>query len=230
MQVPIPILSGPASLGTRTLEVSVSPSPGAPQGQSEFIVITHGTDTTPPYIVNSQALTKGGKVVAFSLQFSKPMAIGPVTNLANYAIGTPSSPKQLLFYLGSSGGAFPKTIPLTSAMYDAASNTVYLVPATRVKPSRYFEIEPAFVNQANVRAMNASPNNMPASPAGFSNLVDTSGNPIASFPPANLLSTDGNFSTYPQVAKASPAVLSYLFGPAASARPEARLKSAHTGK
>ena len=87
--VAIPILPGPASLGTRILLVTISPTPGVPQGASELIVITHGTDTTAPYVVKSQALTQAGKVVAFSVQFSKPMAIGPVSNLANYASRRP---------------------------------------------------------------------------------------------------------------------------------------------
>jgi hypothetical protein len=60
-EVSIPILPGPASLGTRVLEVSIPQSAGSDQQSTEYIVITHGTDTTPPYVVNSQAFTQRGK-------------------------------------------------------------------------------------------------------------------------------------------------------------------------
>jgi len=218
--VAIPILAGPASLGTRTLQLTISPSPGLPQGASQLIVITHGTDTTSPYVVNSQALTQGGNVVAFSLQFSKPMAIGPVTNLANYASAAPSSLKEAV------GGAinldasaqYTKNIPLKSAIYDAATDTVYLVPMNKVKPNvrlRYpFQV--------------VSPT--PTIAPSFSNLTDTSGNPIASDDPSNLFSIDGRFAATPQVAKASPSVLSYLFGTPTHATPKAQPKPAHKAK
>src|SRR5262249_8668410 len=135
-QVAIPILPGPASLGTRILQVSLSPTPGAPQGQSEFIAVTHGTDTTAPYVVKSQDLTQAGKVVAFSVQFSEPMAIGPVSNLANYTVAAPGSGVELAHAALDMGGwpAFTKNIPLKSVTYDATTDTAYLVPVTPVKP------------------------------------------------------------------------------------------------
>jgi len=218
--VAIPILAGPASLGTRTLLVTISPSPGLPQGASQLIVITHGTDTTSPYVVNSQALTQGGNVVAFSLQFSKPMAIGPVTNLANYFSAAPSSLKEAVDGAMNLDGSayYTKNIPLKSAIYDASTETVYLVPMNKVKPNlrwRYpFQV--------------GSPT--PTIAPSFSNLTDTSGNPIASDDPSNLFSTDGRFAATPQVAKASPAVLSYLFGTPTPATPKAKPKPAHKAK
>jgi len=228
-QVAIPILSGPASLGTRTLQVSVPPTPGAPQGQVEYIVIQHGTDTTSPYVVDSQALTEGGKVVAFSVQFSKPMAIGPVTNLANYAIGTPSSPIALAYSLSGGAGALSKTIPLESAIYDAATDTVYLVPVSKVKTSRDFFVESPSENEANLQAMNVRPTNNPAIAQPFSNLTDTSGNPIAAGPNGTSNSLC-NFSAEPQLAKASPSVLSYLFGTPTPATPKVKPKPTHKTK
>jgi hypothetical protein len=236
MQVTIPVLSGPASLGTRTLQVSVSPSPGTPQGHSEFIVITHGTDTTPPYVVNSQALTEGGKVVAFSVQFSKPMAIGPVTNLANYAIAAPSSLMEIGALALGGSASFSKNIPLKSAIYDAATDTVYLVPVNKVKPVAFhtpltrhlgFVVEPPSTFEANLQVLKATPTSTPAIAAAMSNLTDTSGNPIASGDSSVLLPTAGSFAAYPSVAKASPSVLSYLFGTPTHATPKAKPKPTH---
>ena len=203
--VAIPILAGPASLGTRTLLVTIAPSPGLPEGASQVIVITHGTDTTSPYVVKSQALTQGGKVVAFSLQFSKPMAIGPVTDLANYASAAPTSLNEEISgepmnFNADGAASFTKNIPLKSAIYDAATDTVYLVPMNKVKPKairRYpFQV--------------VSPN--PTIATSFSNLTDTSGNPIAANEHIYSVADVGRFAASPRVAKASPAVLSYLFG------------------
>jgi len=218
--VAIPILAGPASLGTRTLLVTISPSPGLPQGASQLIVITHGTDTTSPYVVNSQALTQGGNVVAFSLQFSKPMAIGPVTNLANYASAAPSSLKEAAegaMNLDASA-YYTKNIPLKSAIYDAATDTVYLVPMNKVKPNARWRYP--------FQVVSPTPTIAPS----FSNLTDTSGNPIASDDPSNFFATDGRFAATPQVAKASPAVLSYLFGTPTPAAPKAKPKPVHKAK
>jgi hypothetical protein len=211
--VSIPILPGDASLGTRTLQVSLAPTSGAIQGASQLIVITHGTDTAPPIVVQSQALTDRGKVVAFSLQFSKPMAIGPVTNVANYGSAAPRSLKEVvgaaLNYSASS--AYTKNIPLKSAIYDAATNTVYLLPVNKVTPSRIRSPYPFQV---------VSPN--PTIAAGVSTLTDTSGNPVTSGDPISLVGIAGRFAATPRLAKASPSILTYLFGTPAPGAPKAK--------
>jgi hypothetical protein len=217
-QVAIPILPGPASLGTRVLEVSILPSPGAPQGGSEYIVITHGTDTTSPYVVNSQALTQGGKVVAFSLEFSKPMAIGPVTNLANYVAVAPKSILEVAGAIMSPADNlnYTKNIPLKSATYDAANNTVYLVPVNPVKPMN------KLVTKMHIAFQVGSPTS-----ASFSNLADTSGNPIAGENTIMFSADLGSFAQYSSVVKASPSVLSYLFGTSTHAKPKGNARAAH---
>jgi hypothetical protein len=214
--VAIPILAGPASLGTRTLLVTIAPSPGLPEGASQLIVITHGTDTTSPYVVNSQALTQGGKVVAFSLQFSKPMAIGPVTNLANYACAAPTSLKEAAegAFNPNASASYTKNIPLKSAIYDAATDTVYLVPMNKVKPKAIWRYP--------FQVVSPKPTIAPS----FSNLTDTSGNPIAANDPSSF-AIDGLFAATLRVAKASPAVLSYLFGTPTPAAP--KREPVHTG-
>ena len=107
--------------------------------------------------------------------------------------------------------AFTKNIPLKSVTYDAATDTVYLVPMNKVKPKAKWR-DPFQV---------VSPN--PAISPGFSNLTDTSGNPIAANDPSTLLRLDGVFAATPRVAKASPAVLSYLFGTPYPQRSQAKL-------
>jgi hypothetical protein len=199
-EVTIPILPGPASLGTRVLQVSIAPNPGAPQGASEYIVITHGTDTTPPYIVNSQALTQGGKVVAFSLQFSKPMAIGPVINPANYQVVAPKSSLEVAMLMMSDAPSlvYSNNIAIKSTTYDANTNTLYLVPVNPLKPN---SVGKKFHAAFEV----GSPND-----AGFSNLTDTSGNPISSDDPQTMFASLGSFVQMTGVTKAGPSVLSYL--------------------
>ena len=55
-----------------------------------------------------------------------------------------------------------------------------------------------------------SPN--PSVTPSVSDLTDTSGNPIAANDPIYYVADVGRFAASPRVAKASPAVLSYLFG------------------
>jgi hypothetical protein len=220
-QVAIPILPGPASLGTRVLQVSLSPSPGAPQGQSVAIVITHGTDTTSPYVVSSQALTQGGKVIAFSLQFSKPMTTGQVTNLANYVAAAPKSVLQVAGTVMGPGNSITYTtnIPLKSAIYYAPTNTVYLLPVNPVKPNKINKI----AAKIGVEFEIGSPNS-----ASFSSLADTSGNPIASGNPAiDSFPNIGSFVQFTEQAKASPSVLSYLFGTPTQAKARGNAKFTH---
>jgi hypothetical protein len=217
--VSIPILPGPASLGTRVLEVSVPQSPSNPQQTTEYIVITHGTDTTSPYVVSSQALTQGGKVVAFSIQFSKPMAVSSVTNLANYVAAAPKSSLEVAGTMMSDGGLnqvdYTKNIPLKSAIYDAATDTVYLIP---VKP----EIPNKVAARFHIEFEVGSPPS-----TSFSNLVDTSGNPIAS---DNTYDNIGTLAQFSQVTKASPSTLAYLFGTPTQTKPTPKPKHGHKVK
>ena len=74
---------------------------------------------------------------------------------------------------GADGAAsFTKNIPLKSAIYDAATDTVYLVPMNKVKPNAKWRYPFQVV----------SPN--PSVTPGVSNLTDTSGNPIAANDPS----------------------------------------------
>ncbi len=230
--VSIPILPGPASLGTRTLEISISPTPGAPQGQKEFIVITHGTDTTTPYVVNSQALIQNDKVVAFAIQFSRPMAYSTVTDLSNYAVGVVSSLSQAALAATTGTSGFSKTVPLKSALYDASNSTVYLVPAGKVKPSSHYWVESPDALQIGLQILQTKPADQLAFPATMSKLTDTVGNPIAQSAEGNegFMSTDGEFGLPFRNAKASPSALAFLFGTTTSATPKGKAKPAHRGK
>ena len=134
----IPILPGPASLGTRVLQVSIAPASAAAYGTpNEYVVITHGSDTTSPYIVNSQALTQGGKVVAFALQFSKPMALGPVTNVANYEVVSPKSKMETGDAMMSENREliYTHVIGMKSATYDPTTNTVSVLSFLSLTPT-----------------------------------------------------------------------------------------------
>jgi hypothetical protein len=197
--VRVPILPGSPSMGTRVLPVTLSPTPGNPQGQTEYIVITHGGDTTPPTVLNAQALTLGGKVVAFSIQFSKPMDPATVANLANYAAAAPKSALEAGASLmgTSSSVSYSKSIPLKSVVYDATSNTAYLIPVSPTKPNN--RIRRPFEFQVGSPA-----------PTTFSNLRDTSGNPINSLAVTGLVDTAGSFVQQAMVTKASPTVLAFL--------------------
>ncbi len=214
----IPILPGSASLGTRVLQVSISPASSAANGTpNEYVVINHGTDTTSPTIVNSQALTQGGKVVAFALQFSKPMAPGTVTDLADYEVVSPKSKMEIgsAMMSESAGLFYSNVIAMKSATYDASTNTVYLVPTKPLVP-----------NQAAARLHLAFQVGSPTT-TNFSSLTDTSGNPIEFDTWSQEL---GRFATGPQVTKASTSMLSYLSLAPAHAKTKPAAKITHKTK
>ena len=129
---------------------------------------------------------------------------------------------------------------MKSAIYDAATDTVYLVPVNKVKPFAFntpfarqypFVVESPSTLEEYLQLLKAPPTNAPAIAQGISNLTDTSGNPIATGTgSSDLLSTDGSFAAYPSVAKASPSVLSYLFGTPTHATPKAKPKPTHKAK
>jgi len=63
--------------------------------------------------------------------------------------------------------------------------------------------------------------------ANFSNLTDTSGNPIASDNPDTSFGSIGDFAGSSRVVKASPSELSYLFGTSTQATPKGNVRPAH---
>ena len=168
------------------------------------------------------------------------MEIGPVSNLANYTVAAPGSALELTTAGLPMGGwaAFTKNIPLKSVTYDATTDTAYLVPVTPVKPFAFvpadkvkivshkapypFLLESPSSFEATWPVLPASHAPYPVISEGISNLTDTSGNPIAD-PAGNGGSpTPGDFYSLPQLAKASPAALSYIFGTPTHAVPKAK--------
>ena len=215
--IPIPILPGPASLGTRILPVGISPGLG-PNTEWKYIVITHGTDTTEPYVVSSEGLTVQGKVVAFAVQFNKPMALGPVSDPANFVVGAAlpanyDDPGVQFAGIGTNGHAglfsYANNVRIRLDIYDSATNTVYLIPVKPVTPTT----DPTAV-KGHEQFQVASVNEWPDSYNVISSLSDDSGNPISNEPTGNPNAIAGGFVQNTSITKASPSILAYLFGTA----------------
>ncbi|MDX2037814.1 MAG: Calx-beta domain-containing protein [Isosphaeraceae bacterium] len=116
--------------GSKTVEVALSPSPANPAGASQFFVIQHGPDRTPPRVVGSKALIKRGRLAALSLTFSESLRPETANDASNYEVFNPS----YIVWSAKRRGKAPSTnLPIASARYDDASRTVTLVPATRAK-------------------------------------------------------------------------------------------------
>lgn len=165
--VDVPVLAAPAGRGTRTLALALTPvTPGSvdPAGSAATLSIAHGGDATPPRVTGAYAATRGGRVTGFVLTFSEDMAPAAVRDVRNYAIADPAS------YQGaaSAESVKPKTIPLKSAVYHAATRTVTLTPSRAVRAFPLFVITSRQWLAAAARGTAAAP----------SPITDRAGNPL----------------------------------------------------
>jgi hypothetical protein len=172
--IQIPVLPAPASDGTRVLGIDVSSSPGGPPTSEAFLIITHSSDTTPPQIIASKALTRGAYVTGFVLTFSKDMAPGPVQDVSNYAVENPRSYRLVR----GKQWLTSRTVPLSSAVYDPTTRSVTLTLAHRIKEFPTITISDAQLEEeTNAVGLNPATSTPPL--AAISPITDTTGNPIA---------------------------------------------------
>ena len=169
----IPVLSKPGS-GTKVVHLTLAPSTDVPHGAAAYMSIMHGPDTTPPHVASTNLVTKGGLVTGFQITFSKPMDSAQVQDVNNYVVQNPRTTRHVRGSAVTLAGA----VPLRSAVYDASTNTVTLIPAGRVRVSQYFEIESSQLSQA-MTARSTSTTDV-TKLAIMSPVADTSGNALDS--------------------------------------------------
>jgi hypothetical protein len=175
--VQVPVLPGSPSEGTRTLEIDLSGAPGAPPTSAAFVLITHNSDTTPPTVLATKALTKGPYVTGFVITFSKDMAPGPIQNVNNYAIGDPGSIRPVK---GKEWAVTTRMIALKSAVYDSSTRSVTLMTAHKVKKYPLFEIMDRWLaNELNLVGQKTPPSPAQLLPQ-LGPFTDTTGNPLSS--------------------------------------------------
>jgi hypothetical protein len=179
--IQIPVLPAPSSDGTRMVQLELSPAQGGPPIAAAYLVIAHGSDTTPPKVIATKMLTKGPYVTGFVITFSKPMAPGPVQDVNNYGIDDPRSTRPIK----RSDWALPtRQIALKSAVYDPATHSVTLRVAGKVRKSPVFTILDRGTNDlinevGQFVSQKTQPNPSQLLPL-ISPITDTTGNPLAS--------------------------------------------------
>jgi hypothetical protein len=172
--IAIPIMSHPGA-GTKVVHLTLAPSADVPHGAAAFLSIMHGPDLTPPQVASTNLLTKGAFVTGFQIKFNKPMDPTAVQDVSNYAVQNPKTVRHARGAAVTTAAA----IPLQSANYDPATNTVTLVPAGHVRKSRYFEIESSQLAEA-MNALNGAASGDVTGLAIMSPITDTSGNALDS--------------------------------------------------
>jgi hypothetical protein len=202
--VPLPILPGSPSEGTRVVELDLSATPGSAPFADAFLDITHNSDTTPPTVVASKAITKGHEVTGFVITFSKDMAPGPVQDVNNYAI---EDPRSMHIAQSAQWAIATRLLPIQSAVYDPGSHSVTLTLRKGVRKYPYFTIMDRqtldSLNQAVQMAAQLSQQNRQTSPSGplpqISSITDTTGNPLDS---THSGTPDGSLYTIVGIGKA----------------------------
>jgi hypothetical protein len=179
--VQIPVLPGTSSEGTRVVELDLSTAPGGQPFAAAFLDITHNSDTVPPTVVATKALTKGPNVTGFVIIFSKDMAPGPVEDVNNYAIEDPHS----MHIVPSAQWEIPtRLLAVKSAVYDPTSHSVTLTLAKGVRKYPYFIIMDRETFDLQVQAVEATKQSAQASPPQLipqiSPITDSMGNPLDS--------------------------------------------------
>jgi hypothetical protein len=179
--VQVPILPGSPSEGTRLLQLDLSTSPGGQPNSRAFLLITHNSDTTPPTVTGTKALTRGPYVTGFVITFSKDMAPGPVQDVKNYAV---EDPRSIRAVKAAQLATATRLISLKSAVYDSATHSVTLTPAHDIRKFPAFLITyPPVFNMMNLVATLARKKALP-SPSQLlpelSPITDSAGNPLDS--------------------------------------------------
>ncbi len=173
LSVTIPILSVPNG-GTKTVHLTIAPSASTPTGAAAYLSIQHGPDTSAPQIINTQMQTKGRLVTGFVITFNKPMDPASVENTSNYIVEDSRTIRRVKGTMAKTAAS----IPLTSANYNAATNSVTLVPAIRIRRSPFYEVlSPEYANAMFALAQ-STPNVTTLNL--MSPITDTSGNAIDS--------------------------------------------------
>jgi hypothetical protein len=179
--VQIPVLPGNSAEGTRVLQIHMSQAPGSPPTSRAFLLITRNADTTPPAVSTTKMLTKGPYVTGFVITFSKDMATGPVQDVNNYVV---DSPRSLLPAKVPGLTTASREVRLKSAVYNAATHSVTLTTAGRVRKSPFFMIldpQSAYALKLASQFTTGIPSAPPPVPLPqLSQITDTTGNPLDS--------------------------------------------------
>ncbi len=149
--VSIPINSGAIDAGTVPIQLSASSSSPDVSSASATIYLTPNPPQAPATITSARLLWSGKSATGIAISFSEPMAPASVENTSNYVVTARRKPNiaDRVSYFSANLDPFAPTpavtvpIALTAARYDAATNTVTLVPSRPLKSSGTYTISSA---------------------------------------------------------------------------------------
>ncbi len=181
-QVTIPVMHNATQPGEHSVNLTITnpaPAPTVPGmptdplaytvpgfvGSTAILSIVNRTDLTPPTITSSQFLTQGRKITGIKLTFSEPMDPATVQDVSNYDVRDMGA--RPIRTSRWTPPVDPGPVPIKSATYDTATNSVTLTPADHVR------LSPRGVTITNPAELNG-PYSMPTA----SRITDAAGNRI----------------------------------------------------
>jgi hypothetical protein len=152
--VVVPIHSGAPNPALVPIALAVTSASQPVASSSSTVYLAATTDALPPSIIAVQRV-RGG----IAITFSKPMDRASVQDIHNYKVKYSPSQHFNPLYLTSVGlvqalAATSQRIPLRRAIYDAATNTVILVPKQQLQSDGSYQIS----SPASLRAKLSRPN------------------------------------------------------------------------
>ena len=130
--ITIPVLDDFIINGNTGFFVTLSnPAGGASLGTpdvSAVIVANTDKDTIPPIVTGIIAIPNGSSINGFIITFDEPMDAARASLVSNYHL------------YQTNGGSGQTPIPLASAVYDPASNSVKLIPAASLPSNRFYHV------------------------------------------------------------------------------------------
>jgi hypothetical protein len=175
--VAVPIDSAAPNAGLVPIQLAVTWSSPRVHSTKSTVYLAATNDVIPPSIIGVQRV-KGG----IAITFSKPMAPATVQNIRNYkVIYSPSQNFNPLYLTGvgivQSIASTSQNIPLRRAVYDAADNTVILIPKQQLQSNGTYRIS----SPATLRAKGDHPHKAHALTDLRGNALDEGGNTAGAF-------------------------------------------------
>jgi hypothetical protein len=189
--VVVPINSGARNGGLLPVELSVSSAARGVHGSDQTVYLASSLAAVPPSIVAVQRVAGG-----IAITFSKPMDPATVLNLHNYAVKFSPSQKFSLVQLTGVGlyqtlNTTKQSVPLRRASYNAATNTVTLIPGEQLGSEGSYTVS----SPASLLAKRNRPNKphalsdlegsplMESETGGVFSITISKGHPYAAAPP-----------------------------------------------
>ncbi len=115
------------TISTATLSISELPAPPPPPPPP--------IDLVAPRLTSEQLITSGPSITAIVLGFSKPLVAVRAQNLASFGYFVYSAGANGTF--GANAGSY---VSLSSAVYNAASQTVTITPSVPLSPNTFWQV------------------------------------------------------------------------------------------